>query len=94
MDCLNFIKKNNKFEFHSLDYEIYKDKGKRIIHWLPKDNNLKVEVLMPDHTLLKGYGEKGISKMSIQQVCQFERFAFVCFNNHKNNVYTFWYGHK
>ena len=35
MDCLNFKVHDDTFAFDSLDYTIYKDKGSRIIHWLP-----------------------------------------------------------
>ncbi len=47
MDCLNFVKKNNKYVFVSREHADFKGKGKRIIHWLPKNSNhVPVEIKM------------------------------------------------
>ena len=45
MDCLNFMKKGNKFVFDSLEHEKYKENPGLIVHWLSEQNDMaKVEV--------------------------------------------------
>jgi len=95
MDCLNFTKKGDKFTFNSLEYEKFKGKGTKIIHWLPKDNTLHtVELLMPSNNLIKGLGEQTLSSLNIGDICQFERKGFVRLDKKEKNKLTFWYTHK
>jgi glutamyl-tRNA synthetase len=93
MDCLNFVKKKNKLVFDSLEYEKYKGKGEKIIHWLPKEDVVKVDVLMPDNKLVKGLGEKGLKELKVGEVCQLERFGF-CRLDKKGDKLGFWFAHK
>src|SRR3989338_9556740 len=76
MDCLNFQKKGSKFIFDSLDYQQFKEKGDRIIHWLPKEKLPEVEVFMPDGVIHKGIGEKALTDMKVGDICQLERLGF------------------
>ena len=93
MDCLNFVKKGNKFIFDSLEYENYKEKGKKIIHWLPKNKDLvKVEVLMPDNKVVKGLGESNMNHIKKDQIIQAERFGFLRCD--KKDKLSFWFTHK
>ena len=92
MDCLNFRKKGKKLLFDSLDYETFKDKGKKIIHWLPADNNVDISLLMPDKKLVKGKAETGVKKLKKGDICQFERVGFVRLDNKKDM--NFWFGHR
>lgn len=94
MDCLNLVKKKGKFEFDSLEYEKYKKQGKRIIHWLPKDDLAEVEVLMEDNSVKKGLGERGISSLKVSDVIQFERFGFCRLDSKSGNKLRFWFAHR
>jgi len=95
MDCLNFKKKGKDFIFDSKEYEIYKEKGEKIIHWLPKSNDLvKTQVLMPDNTLKKGLAESTISNLKENDIIQFERFGFVRLDNITKDHSSFWYTHN
>ncbi|MBN1376825.1 glutamate--tRNA ligase [Candidatus Woesearchaeota archaeon] len=101
MDCINFIKKNNKFTFHSAEYKNYKShKGNKIIiHWLPADNENKknlinVEILMPDHEIKKGLGSSYLKKIKTEDVIQFERFGFCKLDSEEKRVMKFWFTHK
>jgi len=95
MECLNFSKKGDSFVFNSLDVETYKSNGKKIIHWLPNNkDNIKVEVLMPDATLIKGLAEPTVKSIKEGQVVQFERFGFCRLDKIKKNKQLFWYCHK
>lgn len=95
MDCLNFMKKGKEYIFMSEDYETYKKKGKKIMHWLPKNKKLiDVEVLMPDNTVAKGFGEEAIAELEVGAIVQFERFGFCRLDSIDGNLYRFWYGHR
>ncbi len=94
MDCLNFTKEKKIFSFESVEHEKYRGSSGPIIHWLPVDNIIDVEVLMPDISVLKGYGEGTLSILQIGDVIQFERFAFCRLDSIENGVYKFWYTHK
>jgi glutamyl-tRNA synthetase len=98
MDCLNFVKEKGQYKFDSQDYESFKSRGKKIIHWLPAHSSVDVEVVMPDATLIKGKGEETISKLAVGEVTQFERFGFCRLDSithsGKDAKYTFWFAHK
>jgi glutamyl-tRNA synthetase len=95
MDCLNFVKKGDKFVFDSKEYEKYKEKGKMIIHWLPKqDNLLNVELLMPDNIFKKGLAEHTIKKLKKGDIIQFERIGFVRLDQKEKDKLVFWFGHR
>tara|TARA_Y100000310_G_scaffold280286_1_gene299903 strand:+ start:4051 stop:5742 length:1692 start_codon:yes stop_codon:yes gene_type:complete len=96
MDCLNFEKKKNEFVFHSTDYKIFKESDGRIMHYLPAEETLKVEVLMDDNTIKSGVGELSLKSVKKGQVVQLERFGFcrLELKDKKKNELLFWYGHK
>jgi glutamyl-tRNA synthetase len=100
MDCLNFRKQTDGFEFDSLEVEHYKGHGEKIIHWLPKSDKLvDVEVMMPDKTIVTGLAEEGVKKIKIGTVIQFERFGFCRLDAKEKNEsgkekLVFWYTHK
>ncbi len=94
MDCLNFTKKKGEFLFDSEEYEKFKGRGSKIIHWLPAEENLKAEVFMPDHKLIEGLIEKNVDKIKIDEVVQLERFGFVKLDHLDNDKRVFWFTHK
>ncbi len=94
MDCLNFKKIKNKFVFDSSEYEKYKQKGDKIIHWLPVQKDLvKVEVLMPNKEIKKGLAEPLVKNLKINDVVQFARFGFCKLDDKKSDKLIFWYTH-
>jgi glutamyl-tRNA synthetase len=94
MDCLNFVKKKSKFVFDSKDYEKYRQKGDKIIHWLPVQKDLvKVEVLMPDKKIAKGLAEPMAKNLKIGDIVQFTRFGFCKLDSKKADKLMFWYTH-
>lgn len=95
MDCLNFRKSKNKFAFDSREHEKYKDHGKRIIHWLPADKSqlIDVEVMLPDATLRKGYGEAALKDLKVGEIIQFTRFGFCKLDSKEKNKLVFWFTH-
>ncbi len=93
MDCLNFKKSTKGFAFESTEHEEYKKKGEFILHWLPKESTVKVDVLMPDGTILSGLGEPALAKLKKGTVVQFERFGFCRFDKKEKDKYQFWFTH-
>jgi len=100
MDCLNFRKQTDGFEFTSREVSEYKEHGEKIMHWLPRSDNLvDVEIMMPDKTVVCGLAEVGVGNVREGQVIQFERFGFcrldaVTTNNEGGLKLVFWYTHK
>ena len=95
MDCVNFIKKKNKFVFDSKDYQKYKSKGDKIIHWLPVQKNLaKAEVLMPDKSIKKGFGEQELENLKEGDEVQLVRFGFAKLDKKEKDKLFFWFTHQ
>jgi glutamyl-tRNA synthetase len=95
MDCLNFKKEKSSFVSEGNDYRAYKEKGGKIMHWLPDDDSsIKVDVLMEDNTKRKGLGEHTMSHLKEGDIIQFERFGFVrLVEKHKDKM-LFYFLHK
>jgi len=94
MDCLNFIKKDKRFIFDSLEYGKYKEAGDMIIHWLPINSPINVSVLMPDSVIKKGIGESLLKKLKVNNIIQFERVGFCRLDKIEKDKLVFWFTHK
>jgi len=77
MDCLNFTKQGKELVFHSTDYEQYKTRRGRIMHWLPKETGTPIVIIMDDGSHVDGIGEDNTKDIKPDQILQFERFGFV-----------------
>jgi glutamyl-tRNA synthetase len=93
MDCINIRKKDTAVCFDSIKFEDFKDKGKRVINWVSGKENVKVDVLMPDKSLLLGYAEKNVTDLKEGEVIQFERFGFCRLDKKENDMLHFWFTH-
>ncbi len=62
-----------KAYYHSLEL----NRDYKIIHWVPEDSKVAVEILKPDGSLSKGYGEINLLKIPMNKTVQFERYGFV-----------------
>lgn len=100
MDCLNFRKQPEGFEFDSREVERYKEHGESILHWLPKEEGLAdVEVMMPDKEIVTGFAEKTAANIKEGELIQFERFGFCRLDKkdkQPDGTYKlqFWYAHR
>jgi glutamyl-tRNA synthetase len=100
MDCLNFRVQKDGFEFDSREVDRYKEHGEKILHWLPRSDDLvDVEVMMPDKTVVTGLAEAGVVQVAEGNVIQFERFGFCRLDKKEKNEsggkrLVFWYTHK
>ncbi len=90
MDCLNFTKKKGKLVFESVEFEEFKGKGKKILHWLAKEHAIKAKVMMPDAKKISGLAESAAGKLKAGEIIQFTRFGFC----RAEGDGLFWYGHE
>ncbi len=94
-DCLNFVRKDKDFVFDSKEYDVFHQKGAATMHWLPADEKLlEVEVLMPDKSLRKGFGEPDMKDLKVGDIVQLERFGFCRLDKTNGKKLTFWFAHK
>jgi len=63
-------------EFHSYELEQAKRLGARLIHWVPADEHVEVEVLTPEGSQ-SGVAERALREVEEGTVVQFERYGFV-----------------
>jgi glutamyl-tRNA synthetase len=94
MDCVNFHKKNGKLIFDSTEYEKYKEKGTGIIHWLPAQGNINVEVLTEEGKKIHGLGESNMNMLKKGDIVQLERFGFCRLDKKEKDKLIFWFTHK
>ncbi|MBY8991053.1 MAG: glutamate--tRNA ligase [Candidatus Lokiarchaeota archaeon] len=73
INSVDLNKKLIQSSFHSKEL----DRQFSIIHWLPKDENIKVILVNPDGTTSNGLGELNLLQIPMDQTIQFERFGFV-----------------
>jgi glutamyl-tRNA synthetase len=68
----------------------------KFIQWLPATKtvkNIKIEVRMPDNSVVKGLGESELSKLKVGDMIQFERFGFVKLYKKLKDKMEFWFAH-
>ena len=91
MGCLNFKIDKEKYIFDSLEVK----KGiKQKVHWLPTEEVVRVEILMPNCEIVKGFAEKNVKKIKLGDVVQFERTFFARLDKIEKDKYVFWFSHK
>ncbi len=94
MDAVNVELKDDTATYHSETFEEAKEAKARIIHWIPAENTVPVEVVMPDATIMKGLAENGVNNLEIGDIIQFERFGFARLDNKEDDKLTFYFAHK
>ena len=96
MDYCNFEVKDGKYQYVSEIYEDYKSaksKG-RIIHWLPDEKNIVVNVVLEDNNTALGLGEENMKNLKEGDLVQLERNYFARVDKKEKNKIVFWYLHK
>jgi len=94
MDAINIIFKDGRAFFCSLSLEDAREAGAQIIHWIPKNDNLKAEIVMPDASVLKGFVEPSCRNLKVDDVVQLERFGFARVDDVSEGFIRFYYAHK
>ncbi|MFX1573509.1 MAG: glutamate--tRNA ligase [Promethearchaeota archaeon] len=73
IESINFKEKKVDASFHSKKL----NRKFSIIHWVPKDENIRVSIVKPDGSIVYGMGEINLLKIEMNHPIQFERFGFV-----------------
>lgn len=96
MDYCNFEFKNNKFTYVPGTYEEYKNSEHKgnIIHWLPQQGNVGVEVVQEHNILAQGIGEDGMGELKVGQMVQLERRYFARVDAVTKDKVILWYLHR
>jgi glutamyl-tRNA synthetase len=78
-DLANFALKKGKTPrcvFHSLNVDDVREVNGPIIHWVPKDTAVSIEMVKIDGSTVKGFAEPSIRDMELNTFLQFERVGF------------------
>jgi len=96
MDYCNFEVHKGKYTFVKGVFEDYKNAKNKgaIIHWVPIEEHVKVEVLMDDATLVQGVGEKNLHTLEVGRIVQLERKFYARLDHKSKDTLKFWYLHK
>ncbi len=79
---------------HSTDYPEARRLGAPLIHWLPSQGNTKVEVMMPDATIMSGLGESMLADEKPNRVVQLVRFGFGRIDKTTKDLVNICYAHN
>ncbi|MGF7118208.1 glutamate--tRNA ligase [Methanobacterium oryzae] len=94
MDAANIIFENGNAEYYSTSFEDAKDAGAQIIHWIPADDNVIAQVVMPDASIIEGLVEPACENLKVGDIVQFERFGFARLDEIKDDKLVFYFAHK
>jgi glutamyl-tRNA synthetase len=79
--------------FASEAYEEVRKAKAKLIHWIPKGEEVPCQVVMPDAVVNEGLAESACKKLKPDAVIQFERFGFVRVDENDWKL-TVYYAHK
>ncbi len=94
MDAVNVRVEEGSVYYHSPSLEEARAEKVQIVHWVPRDDNIPAEVVMPDNHILSGYAEPECSKLKRGKVVQLERFGFARVDNLRPDKIVFYYTHS
>ncbi len=81
-------------QYQSETYEDAKKAKAPLIHWLPKEETIRFEVVLPNGKRVKGYAEMGCNNLRVGDLVQFQRFGFVRIDNIRDNLVEVWFLHR
>jgi len=79
--------------FASQAYEEARKAKAKLIHWIPKGEEIPCQVVMPDAAVNEGIAESACKKLKPNTVIQFERFGFVRVDKNDAKL-TAYFAHK
>jgi glutamyl-tRNA synthetase len=79
--------------FASEAYEEARKAKAKLIHWIPKGEEIPCQVVMPDAAVNEGIAERACKKLKSDTVIQFERFGFVRVDKNDARL-TAYFAHK
>lgn len=94
MDAANIKLTKDDAEYHSTSFEEAREVKAQIVHWVPVENNIEAEVVMPDTSSVYGYCEPDCKNLKVGDVVQLERFGFARVDEISDEKIKFYYAHK
>mgnify|MGYP003880062613 CR=1 FL=1 len=82
-----------KARFHSEELKVAREEKASLIHWLPIQGNVVVEVLRPDGTV-EGFGEPDLAKEGVGSLVQLVRYGFGRVDEVGDGFVRICYAHK
>jgi len=80
--------------YHSTDYQVAKQLKLKKYHWVPYGYSVRIQILMPDASLVEARAEPSVKDLNIGQVVQFERFGFARLESKEGETLRFIFAHK
>jgi glutamyl-tRNA synthetase len=80
--------------FHSQDYMKAREVKAPLVNWLPEENNMLGEIVMPDVSRTKGQFETNIRQEKVGSIIQMVRFGFGRIDSIDSEHVTVYYAHR
>ncbi|MDI3483541.1 MAG: glutamyl-tRNA synthetase [Methanobacteriaceae archaeon] len=93
VDAVNVKVTDKSLEYHSKSLEEARKHNAKIIHWVPMEDNIPANVIMPNTKIIEGLLEPAAKKLKTDQIVQLERFGFARVDK-TNQKTIFYYTHK
>lgn len=81
-------------QFHSESYEDARRLSAPLIHWLPGEGNIELELVMPDATRAQGSGESSFGGCEIGDIVQLVRVGFGRIDSKATGSLVIYFGHS
>ena len=94
IDTVNVSFNKGTTSYHSNDLEEARKAKAMIIQWVPVEESIKAEVVMPDATVTTGFVEPSAVNVKVDDVVQFERFGFARVDKVTDKEIQFYFAHK
>jgi glutamyl-tRNA synthetase len=82
-----------KATFHSQEYAKARELKAPLIQWVPDEKHISCQVVMPDATRTKGFGETNLLAENVGGIVQMVRFGFGRIDS-KEEPFTIYFAHK
>ncbi|MDP3622418.1 MAG: glutamate--tRNA ligase family protein, partial [Methanobacteriaceae archaeon] len=94
MDAVNVSINDENVIYHSQSFEEARSIKAQVVQWVPADDNISAEVVMPDASIVKGLCEPDCRKLSVDDEVQLERFGFSRVDEITSEKIKFYFTHK
>jgi glutamyl-tRNA synthetase len=88
--CVRY--ENEQFVATGDDISAVRDGGVEVIHWVPADNTVDVQIRTPDGDV-SGQAEPAFGDTEVDEIIQFERIGFVRVDEHEADESVVYYTH-
>lgn len=94
MDAVNIVFQDDKAFYDNSTFKDAQKQGAPFVQWIPVEDILEGEVVMPDASVVKGFIEPAAQDLKVDDVVQLERFGFVRVDKLGKGKIGFYYAHK